>query len=298
MTDAPITPTPTAALAPTAVVTSVVPPATGVDPAVQPSGSAAPVVTPPGSDPWAGLNPENLAFVKGKNFTDPNAQIASHRELQTAYSQKAALVDVPADANGYDFAAPADLPEGVGYSPEFATAYKQAMLEGKVPKSAAKHTHDWFVNYAKDAAAKQVEATNRSITESKVTLVREWGPEEGPQFSRNVELANRAVEQLGLSDHLVKSGALLKSADGKMTVVDAATVKAFSKIGMAMFAEDGLYGTAASNSNPFAKDTENASAQAKVFKENPHKTLQLIKQSGQPEKFAYLASVLAKQGVA
>lgn len=261
-------------------------------PSPQPNGSAAPqsAVTP-SSDPWAGLSPDNLSFVQGKKFSDMNAALASHRELQTAFSQKSATVDVPTDVAGYDWARPADA-DTFGYSDDFASAFKQGMLGGKVSKSAAQAAHDWFVGYAKDAATRANEARNTAIAQSKVTLTREWGPEDGPAFKRNVELSLRAVEQLGLGEHLVQSGAMTKTADGKYTVVNADVVKAYSKIGQAMFAEDSMYGSLATATNPFAKDSENMTLAGRMVKENPQMARQLIMQSGRAQDFAYLLSKL------
>lgn len=295
MTDATTTPVQTASTETTAAATSASSQATGVQTTTtQQSGSAVSQGSATsGSDPWAGLTPENLTIVQNKKWADTNAALKAYGDLERAFSAKSATVDVPSDVSGYDFAAVSDLPEGMDYSADFETAFKGWALENKVPKGAAQGIRDKFVEFSKAAHAQQVEAINNAIAQSKVTLVREWGPEEGPTFSRNVELATRAVEQLGMSDHLVRTGAMIAGKDGKMTVVDAKAVMAFAKIGHAMFAEDSLYGAISSTtSNPFAKETENATAAGRIVKENPQMARQLIAQAGREKDFAYLLSRL------
>lgn len=294
MTEATTTPVPTASTETTAATTSESSQAPGVTTqAAQQSGSATTQGTPTSTpDPWAGLNADNLSFIKGKNFSDLNAAVASHRELQTAFSQRTATNDVPADVAGYDFGEPENLPEGMNYSSDFENAFKDWAHKAKAPKAVAQSIRNEFVEYAKAAHAAQQEAMNLAVTNSKVTLSREWGPEEGPMFKRNVELAMRASEQLGLSDRLVQSGALIKGKDGGMTVADAAVVQSMAKIGLAMFAEDSLYGEPAATANPFAKDTENLQMQSRILKENPQKAKALIAASGRAEDFSYLLSQL------
>jgi hypothetical protein len=294
MTEATTTPVQTASTETTAATTSASSQATGDQTTTtQPSGSATTQgQQSSGSDAWAGLTPENLSIVQNKKWADTNAALKAYGDLERAFSAKSATVDVPTDVAGYDWARPADA-DTYGYSDDFANGFKQGMLGAKVPKAAAQAAHDWFVGYAKDAASKAAEARNTAIAESKVALVREWGPEEGPTFARNVELSLRATEQLGLSDHLVKSGALIKSADGKYTVVDAAAVQAFSKVGSAMFAEDNLYGPVTNTSaNPFALATENRTLAGRIVKENPQLAKQLIHQSGRQAEFAMTLSKL------
>lgn len=292
MTDATTTPASQASSDTTSTATSASSQATvDTQQTTQPSGSAtSQTQSTPGSDPWAGLDADNLSIVQNKKWDTPNAAIKAYGELERAYSMKSANTDVPTDVSGYDFGEPGELPEGFEYSQEFEAAFKDAALKGKMPKTLAKGVRDWFVEYSKAAHLKQIEARDNAITQSKIDLGRKWGPEEGPTFTRNVELANRAVQQLGLGDHLVNSGALFKGKDGKLTVVQSAVVEAFAKVGQAMFAEDGLYGDSSSAVNPWAKDSENATMQARIFKENPQKAKAMILASGRAEEFQYLLS--------
>lgn len=268
--------------------------ADNVKPNAQASGSPVNEATPnSGSNAWAGLSSDNLSIVQNKNWSDANAAVKAYGELERAFHAKTANNDLPSEANGYDFGEVKDLPEGMTYDGDFETAFKTWAHENKVGAGQAKGIRDKFVSFAKDAFGRQIAARDESIAQSKVTLTREWGPSEGPTFKRNVELATRAVEQLGLGDHLVKSGALLAGKDGGFTVVDANTVKAFTKIGETMFAEDSLYGTTASALNPWSKDSENLTLQSRIYKENPQKAKALIIASGRQEEFGYLLSRIA-----
>lgn len=275
----------------TAPATSPAPSTPGVAFGTPSSGSTEGTATTPAStpDPWAGLTPENLQVVKNKNWSDINAAVKSYAELERA--RGSAPAEAPKDLSAYTFGKPESLPEGVNYSDEFANSFKEWALSAKVQPDAAKTIHDSFVDWSSKQALAAREAMTNRIAETKSQLNKAWGPDESPNFGRQIELSARAAEKLGIMDSLKSVGAIV-DVGGKTLVADAKLAQALAQVGNAMFAEDSIHGVSTSTVNPFDPKSENLQLQGQIYKQDPQKAKALIYAAGQQDRFAYLLSTI------
>lgn len=236
---------------------------------------------------------DNLKTVEAKKWASPEDAIKSYRELETRLSQ-GQKAQAPSDPKEYAFTVPKEA-EG-SYSTEFADTYRNLAHKAGLSKEQAAAIHDGVLQFsqqsAKAAAEAQTAALTKSILETKTELEQVWGAEKSPEFNRNLEMSRRALSQLdpGLKGALEQSGIIVKTANGE-TITNAAIFKALAKVGATMFSEDSLYGSAAQNTNPFAKATENLKAQGDIFRTNPERAKLLI-QSLPPAEQAKWAHVL------
>lgn len=232
-------------------------------------------------------DPDNLAYAKTKNWTDPDAQLKSHRELETKLSQRPEAKPVPKTADEYTFKAPTDLPT---YNAEFAGWFRQTAHKAGLPNEAAVALHDQFVEFARASGAKMTEEANaalsKSVTDAKSELIEAWGKMDGPSFSRNLQLAQRSMRQLGLDAE--KIGAVVKGPDGKAVVTNAALFAAMAKVGAGMFSEDTVYGEPETAVNPFDPKTENVHAQGALVRQDRDKAKLLIEAVGRKKDFPSL----------
>lgn len=233
-----------------------------------------------GTKPWYdGLvkDADNLSTIKAKNWESPEAAIKSYRELETRLSQSTKS-QAPSDPKEYKF----NIPDAAKdtYNNAFADAYRTTAHKAGLSVEQAGAIHDGIVDYFGQTMAAQIEADNaalnKQITTAKTALVEAWGNEQSPEFARSLEMSKRAANQLGLMESLRKNGILVKTGNTE-TITDPEMFKAFAKIGEALYAEDRLYGTAASNINPFAKETEDLTMQGRIIREDPNKAKTLIR---------------------
>lgn len=230
---------------------------------------------------------KSLAETKG--WKSPSDALKSYKELETAYSAKEGP-KVPSAIDEYKFNVPSDIPKEA-YNDGFANWFKSAALKNKMSVEQASAMHDAFVEYAKGEFSKGGEAQSTRLRESvqgaATDLEASWGKMDTPQFSRNVELARRAIRLAdpGLMDALREVGVLAKVGDKEM-VTNATVMKAFAKMGEAMYSEDRMYGEMPAGKNPFADDTRDLSMQGRVMKEDPAKAISLIRAAGKDKMFA------------
>jgi hypothetical protein len=248
-------------------------------------------------DFFAGLSPENREFATKKNWKGLDDAFKSHRELEAAFSSRSPGKEY--SLGDYAFTAPKDA-DKIGYSKDNAEAFRQFAHKNKLSPEQAAAVHDMYVNNTveggKKAAAAKAEALNAKFEASSKALEKSWGVPDSPGFKRNVEMAFRSVRELGIQDALVEVGALVKGADGKMSVANATIVEALAKVGAAMYAEDNMYGNVSSDANPFAMGTahENATKAGQIMRDDPEKAEMLIRAAG-PEVAGFYEHWLANR---
>ncbi|MCP4536708.1 MAG: hypothetical protein GY832_06135, partial [Chloroflexi bacterium] len=136
------------------------------------------------------------------------------------------------------------------------------------------------------AEEQHFEHVNQAKTDASKALTREWGAQEGEVFKRNIEMARRAVVELGgdgLFDELRSLGAITDDNQ----VLSPVLAKAFAEVGNQLFAEDGLVdGGDTVSVNPFAEDTMNLTAQGALVKSDPARARAMIRAAGKrPEDY-------------
>ena len=125
---------------------------------------------------------ENALFVPGEKATD-----AERASFYTKLGR-------PETADKYSITKPADLPEGIQYSPEVETAFKQIAYESGLSDGQAGKLYGWYYGLVKAGHAQQAKA-EKDATEAAVNKLKdEW---KGDAFKVNSELAARAFKKFG-----------------------------------------------------------------------------------------------------
>ena len=252
---------------------------------------------------WAaGLQAEeNRALVEAKKWQTADDAIKSYRELEThaskalrlpgenataddwnAFYQKLGRPDKP---DGYELKLDTNsVPQDFPYDETSAVEYRNWAHEAGLNPRQAQMLHDKFVGFqaaqlsaAREQAAKREGDAHRAI-------VQEWGDPDTAGYRQNVELASRAISQLGLKDALVESGAI--STDG--AIRHPAIAKAMAKVGKELYAEDSMATNANGVlSNPFSDgDNFNLTKQGELIRSDPRKATALIRAAGKnPAEF-------------
>lgn len=235
---------------------------------------------------------DNLKTIEAKKWDSPEAAIKSYRELETKMSQ-GVKSQAPADAKEYKFSVPKEME--ANYNTEFADTFRAVAHKAGLSPEQAAAIHDGVLAYSSQSLTTQsaaaAKALDTKVIETKTDLENAWGNEQSPQFARNLEMSKRAISQLdpGMMDALKAAGIVTENG----TITNAAIFKGLAKAGAQMFAEDTLYGAKSSNTNPFAKETEDMTAQAHLLKNKPEQAKLLIRASGREAMWAH---VLNPQG--
>lgn len=269
--------------------------------ATQTTAPATTVVTDQGSNgdgkTWAaGLQAEeNRALVEAKHWETPDDALKSYRELQTHASKGLQLpgenataddwnafyqkLGRPETADKYELklnteAVPQDFP----YDEKSAIEFRNWAHEAGLTPKQAQVLHDKFVGYQAGAFGEAQQAAAKREGDAHRAIVQEWGDPDTSGYKQNVELASRAISQLGLKDALVESGAL--SADG--AIRHPAIAKAMAKVGKELYAEDSMATNATGVlSNPFSDgDNFNLTKQGELIRSDPRKAAALIRAAG------------------
>lgn len=180
-----------------------------------------------------------------------------------------------------EFTRPEGLPEDLPYSDELANAAKPWMHEARLSPQQAQIMHDKFTGYMAEAAKAEQTRIAEAVETTADDLVKEWGPADSEGYKTKLELANRAMKNLGLVDSYKAKGILLP--DGALTEPQIA--KAFAAIGEAMFKEDtiGADGTRGGE-NPFKKNANgerNITAISALVKSDPERARRLAREAGE-----------------
>lgn len=125
---------------------------------------------------------ENALFVPGEKATDA--------ERASFYAK----LGRPETADKYSITKPADLPEGIQYSPEVETAFKQIAHESGLSDGQAGKLYGWYYGLVKAGYAQQAKAEKEATDAAVNALKDEW---KGDSFKTNTELAARAFKKFG-----------------------------------------------------------------------------------------------------
>jgi len=132
---------------------------------------------------------DSLLKAEGSMVTIPGEQ-ATDEERAAFYSK----LGRPETADKYTFTKPADLPEGVPYSPEVEAAFKAQVHKLGLTDAQAKAQWDWYFGMSKEGFAKQQQAEQQANEAAINSLKDEW---KGDEFKVNSELAARAFKKFG-----------------------------------------------------------------------------------------------------
>ncbi len=100
----------------------------------------------------------------------------------------------PETADKYSITKPADLPEGIQYSPEVETAFKQIAHESGLSDGQAGKLYGWYYGLVKAGHVQQAKAEKNATDAAVNALKDEW---KGDAFKTNTELAARAFKKFG-----------------------------------------------------------------------------------------------------
>lgn len=100
----------------------------------------------------------------------------------------------PETADKYTITKPADLPEGIQYSPEVETAFKDHAHKLGFSDAQAKATYNWYYGLVKAGHEQQLKAEKEATDAAVNSLKDEW---KGDAFKSNSELARRAFTKFG-----------------------------------------------------------------------------------------------------
>jgi hypothetical protein len=218
-----------------------------------------------GAKSWFdGLSEGNRKIAEAKGWTKPESSIdkvlTSYAELER---QQGESLRVPAP----------DAPKE-----EWDKFHSK--LPGVSPKAAQAY-HDKFVGFMADQMKAQQVAVAQSVEKTHDDLVKDWGPATSDGFKEKLEVANRAMKNLGLVDAYKAKGILL--ADGSLT--DPQIAKAFHAVGEAMFKEDKIGADGVQGGeNPFKKDAKgerNISAISALYQKDPERAKRMAREAGE-----------------
>ncbi len=247
------------------------------------------------------LDADNQKLVQDKGWKDINAAMKSYRELSSKLGEK--TLEAPADdadtdtwnafyakmgrpekPEGYQFSLPEGVPENVPYDQNFANEFRVWAHEAGLSPKQANALHGKYVRQVAAGMGQQAEARSQAVEKAHKTITQEWGEPEGEEYKRNVEMARRAMTQLGLREDLTTAG-IIDPESGMIT--SAKTALALARVGRKMFSEDSMYsGPAAMGDNPFSDKSFNMTQQSLLIKNDPAKAATLIRAAGQkPEDY-------------
>lgn len=247
------------------------------------------------------LSEDNRALVEAKKWAgedgsiDLNKITEGYRNLETHVSQSLRLpgenataddwnafyqkLGRPETADKYELKLNTEaVPEGFPYDEKSAIEFRTWAHEAGLTPRQAQALHDKFVGYQAGAFTNAQVETAKREGDAHRAIVQEWGEPETPGYKQNLELASRAITQLGLKAALVEGGAL--SADG--AIRNVAIAKAFAKVGKELYAEDSMATNATGVlSNPFSDgDNFNLTKQGALLRSDPRKASALIRAAG------------------
>lgn len=247
------------------------------------------------------LNEDNRATVEAKKWAgedgsiDLNKVVEGYRNLETHASKSLKVpgedataedwnkfysnLGRPEKADGYELALDREnLPEEFPYDEQSAVEFRNWAHEAGLTPKQAQALHDKFVGHQAGNFTAMVEQRKKSEGDAHRSIVDEWGGTESEGYKRNVELASRAIHQLGLKDAF-KEGGLL-SADG--AILNAKAAFAMSKVGKELYAEDSMaMSSSGLAANPFADGPNfNRSKQGELIRSYPKRAKAYMQAAG------------------
>lgn len=190
----------------------------------------------------------------------------------------------PESPDKYEFKRPEGLPPELPYSDDLAKAAKPWMHEAGLNPKQAQTVHDRFVGFMAEQQQAQKAKLAAAVETTHDTLVKDWGgPPDSEVFKKNLALANRSLEKLGLKEAFTERGILLP--DGSLTNPQIA--KALAAVGETMFAEDKIddKGGGGAGENPFKRDASGSvkspTAISALIKSDPERAERLAREVGE-----------------
>ena len=182
---------------------------------------------------------------------------------------------------------PDGLAEDFPYDAESAGRFADWAHEAGLSPRQAQNLHDRFVQDMSGRFAAGRQADVSAVDEAHTALVEAWGEPATESYRRNVDLANRALRELGgeaLASSFKSRGAI--SPEGAIT--DPTIAFMLQKAGERLFSEDQVYGANASESNPFARGAENITEQGRLLRNDPELARTFIRGANRENDFPRL----------
>lgn len=192
--------------------------------------------------PWMEELPEgDIEFARNKGWMRPADLVREYRDLEAMVGPNQVRmpnsdtspeeVDAfwsrlgrPAAPDGYSFS-PGET--ATGYDNELAEWFREAAYAVNMPADMAHKLHDQFLQARLEQAAAHWQADRDRAAEAVSTLSQEWGS----SYHTNLELARRAVAELGGPD-------LKEVLEETGLGDDPSLVRAFAAIGRRIYAEE------------------------------------------------------------
>lgn len=247
------------------------------------------------------LNEENRALVEAKKWAgedgsiDLNKITESYRNLEAHASKALSLpgenatqedwdkfyskLGRPEKADGYELRLNTEaVPENFPYDEQSAIEFRSWAHEAGLTPRQAQALHDKFIGHQAARYTEHAASLEKRAGDAHREIVSEWGGADSEGYKQNVELASRAIHQLGLKDALVEGGIL--SGDG--AILNARAAKAFAKVGKELYGEDHMATNANGVlSNPFSDGPNfNLTKQGEMVRSDPKKAAALIRAAG------------------
>ena len=250
-----------------------------------------------------GLGEDNRRVAEAKGWDTADKVVESYRNLEAKIGDSLrppaddaapedwqafyARLGRPDDPSAYEFKMPAGLSENFPYDEGSVTAFAQWAHEAGLSGRQAQGLHDRFVHYLNAQFVSSVDAHEDGVAEAHGEIIDQWGEPSTEKYRRNVELADRALRELGgdgLAQSLRTRGAI--TADGE--IADPAIAFMLQKAGERLYSEDQVFGANARTANPFAREGENVTEQGRLLRSDPELARNFIRAANREAEFPRL----------
>lgn len=250
-----------------------------------------------------GLSDDNRRVVDAKGWESLDKVVESYRNLEAKIgdSLRAPADDAsseewgefygrlgrPETPAGYEFQLPEGLGEDFPYDGESAVRFAEWAHQAGLSARQAQSLHDMYVRDMGERFAHEAQQIDAAVDGAHGALVEAWGEPATARYQRNLELANRALTELGgdtLAQALKARGAITQ--DGR--IADSAIGLMLQKAGERLFSEDRVFGAEAAGSNPFARDRENITEQGRLLRSDPELARTYIRAANREQDFPRL----------
>lgn len=263
---------------------------------------------------FAALDEDTRGWLQTKGLADVSAVVKSARESEkllgnavripgkeaTPEEREAFLNKLgrPEKADAYQYTAPKDLPEGLPYDGEKATAFKELSHKLGLTQEQSAALHDFYIGeqvgaYSGIGEAKKADLQKKGVAETE-KLVKEWGPLDGETAQANFEIADKIFTQVPGGQDFLKELQGLGLVGDKKEILSAPVAKMLAALGTALYTEDGvLRGKADVIGNPFDKKGAgfNLTAAMQIAKEDPDRARSLVTAAGgKPDEWGLKAT--------
>jgi len=211
------------------------------------------------------------------------ADDASPEEWRDFYG----LLGRPEAPGDYKFKMPDGLSEDFPYEAEAVKRYAEWAHEAGLSPRQAQSLHDRFVQDTNGQFTQRQHSDDEAVAGAHEALIKAWGTPETERYRRNVELANRAIRELGGTalEQSLKARNVI-TADGEIT--EASVAFMLQQAGERLFAEDQVFAGTAAARNPFAGDGENITEQGQVLRQDPELARSMIRAANREAEFPRL----------